>query len=386
YSVAENITSANITVTRIGGSFGTVGVGYASADGSAMAGSDYAAVIGSLSFADGEMSQTFSIDIIDDADYEGDETLSLMLSSPTGGAGLGSPVLVILTISEDEPVPPSGSLQFSATDYSIAEDGITVTITVTRIGGSFGTVGVDYASADGSAMAGSDYIAVAGSLSFADGEISQTFSIDIVDDADYEGDESLSLILGNPTGGAGLDSPTLAIVTILEDDPVPPSGSLQFSAATYSVAENTTSATITVTRIGGSFGTVGVDYATSDGPAKAGSDYTATSGTLSFADGILSQTFIVTILDDITYEGDEMLKLTLSKPTGGAGLIKPNIAALVILENDPFSDTRVEPNDNNNGAGGGGSSSIDLITLLLLFSLYFRNFRFNKYGLYSLSR
>ena len=70
-------------------------------------------------------------------------------------------------------------------------------------------MGVDYASADISAMAGSDYTAVTGSLSFADGEISKTFSVDIIDDADYEGDETLSLSLSNPTGGAGLGSPAL---------------------------------------------------------------------------------------------------------------------------------------------------------------------------------
>ncbi len=382
YSENENGTTATIVVTRVGGSFGTVGVDYASADGSATAGSDYTAVNGSLSFSAGIVSQTFSIDIIDDADYEGDETLSLSLSNPTGGAGLGSPALAILTITEDDPVPPAGSLQFSAVNYNVAENGITATITVTRTGGSFGTVGVDYASADSSATAGSDYTAVSASLRFTDGVVSQTFSIDIIDDADYEGDESLNLSLNNPTGGAGLGSPALAIITITEDDPVPSSGSLQFSAPTYTVAENGLSALITVTRVGGSFGTVGVDYATSDGPAKAGSDYTATNGSLSFADGILSQTFKVTILDDITYEGDEMLKLTLSAPTGGAGLSKPNIAALIVLENDPFSDTRIEPNDNNNGAGGSGSSSFDLITLVLLISLYRLNLRSKRYGLY----
>jgi len=250
---------------------------------------------------------------------------------------------------------------------------------VTRVGGSFGTVGVDYASADMSATAGSDYMAVIGTLSFDDGVVSRTFNIDIIDDADYEGDETLNLMLSNPTGGVGLGSPTLSVLTITEDDPVPPAGSLQFSAAAYNVNENGTSATITVTRVGGSFGTVGVDYKSSDGTATAGSDYTAVSGSLSFTDGILSQSFSVTVIDDASYEGDEILTLKLSKPTGGAGLGKPNIATLTVIDNDPSSDTGND-NNNNNAGGGSSGSSMDLITLLIFISMCCLNLRRKQYS------
>ena len=374
YTVEENITSATITVTRVGGSFGLVNVNYTSVDGSATAGSDYAAVSGSLSFSDGQMSKTFSVELIDDANYEGDESLGLTLSNPTGGAGLGTPALAILTISENDPVPPSGGLQFSAASYSEAENGTTATITVTRVGGSFGIVSVDYASADGSAMAGSDYIAVSGNLSFADGITSQTFNVDIVDDANYEGDETLSLTLSNPIGGAGLSAPALALLTISENDPVPPSGSLQFSATGYNVNENGTSATITVSRVGGRFGLVSVAYASADGSATAGSDYRAVSGRLSFTDGEVSKTFSIEIIDDADYEGDETLNLTLSNPSGGAGLGAPAIASLLLIENETS-----EPVDNNVSTGGGGGGGVDLITLLFLISLCHRNFRIRRY-------
>ena len=100
-----------------------------------------------------------------------------------------------------------------------------------------------------------------------------------------------------------------------------PAGTLQFSAATYSVNENGGSVTITVTRTGGSNGAVGVSYATSNGTATAGSDYTATSGTLSWANGdTANKTFSVPIIDDSVYEGNETVNLTLSSPTGGATL------------------------------------------------------------------
>ena len=382
YSVNENGVSAIITVTRIGGSVGAASVDYASiAGGSATPGSDYNATSGTINFANGDVARTFTVPIIDDSNYEGDETVNLLLSNATA-ASLGTPSSAVLTITENELVPPSGSLQFSAVSYSVAENRATATITVTRVGGSSGTVGVDYASADGSAMAGSDYTAVSNSLSFAEGVVSQTFSVDINDDADYEGDETLSLTLSNPTGGAGLGPPALVILIISENDPVPPSGRLQFSAASYSVAENGTTATITVTRVGGGFGTVGVDYASADGSATAGSDYTAVSSSLSFADGVVSQIFSVDINDDADYEGDESLNLVLSNPTGGAGLSTPGTASLLVIENEIFSDTASEAVDIN--VSTGGSSSIDVITLILFISLalYRRNLSIKRDGLY----
>jgi hypothetical protein len=109
---------------------------------------------------------------------------------------------------------------------------------------------------------------------------------------------------------------------------------LQFSAATYSVNENGGSATITVTRTNGSDGAVSVQYATSNGTATAGQDYTATAGTLNFASGETSKTFTVPIADDTTPEPDETINLTLSNPTGGATLGAQSTAVLTIIDND----------------------------------------------------
>ena len=143
------------------------------------------------------------------------------LSNPTGGAGLGSPASAVLTIAEDEPVPPAGSLQFSAPTYTVTEFGVIATVTVERVGGSVGTIDVDYASSDGTATAGDDYIAVNGNLSFADGVTSRTFGVEIINDDNLqEGKESLNLILSNPTGGAGLGSPSAASLTISEKDDI----------------------------------------------------------------------------------------------------------------------------------------------------------------------
>jgi uncharacterized repeat protein (TIGR02543 family) len=112
-------------------------------------------------------------------------------------------------------------------------------------------------------------------------------------------------------------------------------GTLQFSQSSWSTNENVGSATITVTRTGGSAEAVGVSYATSNGSATAGSDYAATSGTLSWASGdMTAKTFQVPILNDTLVEGTETVNLTLSNPTSGATLGSPSTATLSILDDD----------------------------------------------------
>jgi hypothetical protein len=131
-------------------------------------------------------------------------------------------------------------------------------------------------------------------------------------------------------------------------------GVLQFSAPTYSVNENGGQATITVTRSGGSFGLVSVNYATSDGTAKKPGDYTSTSGTLSWSDGdTASQTFDIPVIDDNVYEQSETVNLTLSSPLGGAKLGAQSTAVLTIIDNEQPPDLAdlVVTNTNDSGSG-----------------------------------
>ncbi|MCH9650567.1 MAG: hypothetical protein K0U98_20195 [Deltaproteobacteria bacterium] len=120
----------------------------------------------------------------------------------------------------------------------------------------------------------------------------------------------------------------------VEAAPVEP-GALRFTSGSYQTGEGSGSATITVSRTGGNDGAVSVDFATSNGSATAGQDYTATSGTLNWSDGDDDQkTFSVTILDDSADESQEVLNLSLSNPGGDATLGSPNTATLRISDND----------------------------------------------------
>ena len=200
-------STATITVTRTGASTGAVGVSFATGNGTATAGSDYTATNGTLSWASGETgSKTFTVTVLGDTTVEGDETVNLTLTLPTGGANLGSPATAVLTITNDDTVSAAGSLQYSASNFVVSEGNsgtANATITVTRTGGSTGAVGISYATQNNTATAGSDYTARAGTLSWASGDsASKSFTVPIQGDTTVEPDELVNLTLASPTGGA----------------------------------------------------------------------------------------------------------------------------------------------------------------------------------------
>jgi predicted outer membrane repeat protein len=112
----------------------------------------------------------------------------------------------------------TGILQFSSATYTVNENGGTVTITVTRTGGSDGAVSVNYQTSDGTAIQPADYLAAAGTLNWADGDTApKTFQVTIVDDMLVEGSETVNLTLSAPMG-ATLGSPSTAVLTIVDGD------------------------------------------------------------------------------------------------------------------------------------------------------------------------
>jgi len=109
---------------------------------------------------------------------------------------------------------------------------------------------------------------------------------------------------------------------------------VHFASATNSVAENGGSALITVVRENPAGGALSVEYATTNGTATAGSDYTAVSGTLQFPAGVMSTNFQVPILDDSLAEGNETVLLRLSQPSPNVLLATPSNAVLTIVDDD----------------------------------------------------
>ncbi|HON07929.1 MAG TPA: Calx-beta domain-containing protein, partial [Verrucomicrobiota bacterium] len=277
YTVNEYETNAVITVIRTNGSTGVVSVDYTTSDGSATAGLDYVPQSGTITFAEGETMKTFNVPIIADTLFETNETVLLTLSNPRGASGvvLGSPSHAILTILNNELV--NGSLSFSAPQYSIEETNTVLVINVNRQFGNAGDISVGFQTYDITATAGLDYVATNGVLTWTNGEFgSKPIYIQILDDNFVEGDEEFGVSILNPGGGATLGINTNAIVKIIDDDVSP--GVITFGSAQYSVYENATNAVIAVIMTNGTLGDVSVSYATSDGTAIGGTDYTPVSG------------------------------------------------------------------------------------------------------------
>lgn len=113
-----------------------------------------------------------------------------------------------------------GTLQFVSTNFSVGESNCLVTLTVTRTSGVLGAVSVAFATTNGTAIAGADYVSTNGILTWADGDTgSKTLSVAILDDTETEGDESFTVQLANPGGGALLGTNIIATITILANDP-----------------------------------------------------------------------------------------------------------------------------------------------------------------------
>mgnify|MGYP002381892220 CR=1 FL=1 len=243
------------------------------------------------------------------------------------------------------PVPPSVSI----TDVAVAEGNSGTTsanFAVSLSKSSTTPVTVGYATADGTATAGTDYTPTSGTLTFAPGVTTQTIAVNILGDTTVEPNETFTLTLSNPTGATL--ARTTATATITNDDVAVAAPSV--SITDVAVAEGnsgTTSANFAVTLSKSSTTPVTVGYATADGTATAGTDYTPTSGTLTFAPGVTTQTIAVNILGDTTVEPNETFTLTLSNPTGAT---LARTTATATITNDDTAPNVVAPVAGDNTA------------------------------------
>jgi len=227
-------------------------------------------------------------------------------------------------------------VQFQSESITTNEKVGALRVTVNLTSPSTDTVTVQYATSDGSAVAPDDYIGVSDTLVFPPGTTSLDIWVPIIDDGVSEDTESFSITLSNPQNAA-LGGSGVCTVTI-EDGAgsSPPAATISFEYATYTCNESDGTVTITVLMSGSPTArVVSVGYATGDGSATAGSDYTATSGTLTWQanEAGTTKSFTVTILDDSIVEGTEVFFVILSSPVNGA-IVRYPVAAVNILDDD----------------------------------------------------
>lgn len=359
--VDETARSVSLRVRRTGGRTGAVTVDYDTSAGSAREGVDYLAAHGTLSWADGDASdRVVDVDVIDDDEREQREDFTLVLSNASGGAGLASRSVSTGIGSEDGPGYP----QFfdGLTPIQVAERAVTIHATVRRVGGSEGDLTVRYATEGSTAVAGSDFVAKSGTLSWGDGDSSpRSISVEILDDSIAEGPEDFAIRLGEPTGGLGGLLSGIQLVRIVANDGME-HGRVVFRPGAATVAEGRASVALTVSRIDGSTGAVSVDYATSAKSATLGADFDAASGKLTWPDGdVKDRTINVNVANDSTRESDETFDVILSNATGGASLAFPASATVTITDDDSSG-----AGNGRGGGGGGGGCFIAAAALLLL--------------------
>lgn len=310
-----------------------VTVNYTTADGSARAGSDYVTASGSVVFAPGQTSKVVQVTVNGDANDETDETLTFRLTSAQNadiidGQATGTIVdddgLSALTIADTRAVEGNSGR-------------VTLVFDVTLSPATGNTVQVDYATADSSATAGSDYTATSGTLVFLAGETAKTISVFAAGDSIDEFDESFIVRLSNANGatltddsGTGVIEDDDAAQVTLGPGPEVPEGDSGTNVAQFQVL---------LTRATGF--TVTVDYATQDGPvqggARAGSDYVQSTGTVTFAPGQTSRTISVPIMGDTEAEGDERFSFRLSNPAPIS--LVANSSSATILDDDASNNT-----------------------------------------------
>ncbi|BAP54803.1 Na-Ca exchanger/integrin-beta4 [Thioploca ingrica] len=365
YQVNENGQGkALVLVTRSGSKAGTIGVDFTTVNGTALANSDYTPVSGKLTWSNGDTTQkTITVPILQDDLTEGAETFVIQLSNLTGEAQLGTYSQTVVTIVDTPhtnnseptestgsdnvlpsppfpPETPAGRIQFAAPIHEITEQDTLyplegfIKIPVFRLEGSQGEVAITYSTQNETAIAGKDYQQSEGQIMWANGETGEkNIIVDGWDNQLPEEAKSFRLILSNPTHGAVLGEYPSISVLITDDD----GSKVGFSPNNnYLAFEGNQQAKITVSRSNSSLGEVTLRYTTIDGIAKAGENYVATSGILTWGDGEHpDQTIHIPLLSSLNEVGNKTFQLSLFAPTGKVTLATPSTVSVTIMTSKP---------------------------------------------------
>ena len=299
-AVDEGAGFITYTVSRTGASAAAT-ISFATAGGTATAGADYTAANQVLTFAAGEMSKTVQVAVNDDNVAEGNETVVGVIT----GASSGN----IVTGTTSVTVNDNETSVWSVSSAGAVDEGAGfITYTVNRTGASAAAT-ISFATAGGTASAGSDYTAANQVLNFAAGEMSKTVQVAIVDDNLMETNETVSIAISNQS--MGTISAGAASSTILDNEM-----SIWSIASLGDVNEAAGFISYEVTRTGAT-GAATVNFDTTLGTASPGVDYTGVHQILNFAVGETRKLVVVPILQDLLAEVNETLTANISNVSSG---------------------------------------------------------------------
>ncbi|QSZ42096.1 hypothetical protein GJV85_08220 [Sulfurimonas aquatica] len=352
------------TVTRVGDAEASQTIDFATSieAGDNAEAIDFTANTGTLTFASGVTSQTFTVQTTQDVPYEGSETFTATLSNNSVGSTITDGVATG-TIKDDGtgdgpfnpgPNADNDTTSFSIGDVSISEGGL-MTFTVTRVGDAEADQTIDFATSieAGDNAEAIDFTANTGTLTFATGVTSQTFTVQTTQDVPYEGSETFTATLSNNSVGSTITD-GVATGTIKDDGtgdgPFNPGPNADNDTTSFSIGDVSISEgglmTFTVTRVGDAEADQTIDFATSieAGDNAEAIDFTANTGTLTFASGVTSQTFTVQTTQDVPYEGSETFTATLSNNSTGSTIT--DAVATGTIKDDGTGDGPFNPGPN----------------------------------------
>src|SRR5512132_9069 len=365
----DHVTITATTPAQVEGNSGTTSVSFAiaytgnptafsidwaTANGTATAGSDYIAASGTVSF-DGtgpDKTKTATVLINGDTTAETNETFTVNISNPQPAAGI-----VIDTPSATQTIADDdSSASFAIADVTAAEGNAvssTFSFAVTKTGSTGFTTGVNFATTDGTAtVADGDYAPTSGTLSFLPGDTTKNVDVTVNGDTKHETGETFTVDLSGAVNASIADNQ--GVGTITNDDQVPDI-SVDDQVAAEGNSPATTTMTFNVTLSNPSDQTVTVDYTTNDGAATTtDGDYAAASGTVSFNPGETAETVDVTVNGDDTTEPDESLTLVLSNASNAN--ILDDSGTGTITNDDPIPDVSID--DQSITEGNAGTSTL----------------------------
>jgi len=288
----------------------SVTVNYNTASGSALAGSDYSGISGKLTFAKNEMSKSISVPIFGDRLIEADEYFSIRLTNPKGakiadGSGF-------VTILNDEP-----HISINDTTLLEGDSGTAMMMFNVTLGAVYNLpVTINYATSEGTATPGDDYVPTSGTLTFQPGQKSQTIAIPVNGERLTEQDETILVGL-TTSSGVPIDK-SVAVGTIRDNEP-----RVTISDPTLREGDSGTAAmTFNVGIQVGYDLPVTINYATDGGTATPGDDYAPTSGTLTIQPGQTLQTIVVDVNGDVQGEYNETILVNLTTSDSYAAMDK----------------------------------------------------------------
>lgn len=284
----------------------------------------------------------------------------LLARSANANAAISFTLTFVPTVT-----PPTISFTTTTNGANEGNSGTTnIPYTVTLNVSSATAISVPYTIAGSGANAAnnSDFVATSGTLNFAAGVTSQILNVPVQGDMSYESNETFTVTLGTPTG-ATLGSPSSATGTITNDDPIP-----SLSVSNVSQAEGSggifTSMVFTGILSNPSSTSASVNYATANGTAASGTDYTGQSGlTLIFNPGETTKTLSVPIWGDTGPESDENFTVSFSSPSGLTLPATPYLATGTILNDDLDVPNITIADQSINESNSGTTSMIFTVTV-----------------------